>query len=542
MSALAQSVADDVVGNAPFFAPAATDMLDGLLGQYNQAKGRIKQVASFAAGEAAESVLHYFVEGNQSDDRGRRSLALSAKQLFDEAGAIGALNSAYWSKALALTDVLDLMPQARRNEWHKQIMERQCPDFDERTVRATLTELLGMRAKFFGERVDGIFRGLSGEHVTNAPEAFGKRMIIARVLGSYGTVEHSTSGLINDLRCVIAKFMGRGEPSYGNTSPLISSLKARWGEWVEVDGGALRIRLYKKGTAHLEVHPDMAWRLNRTLASLYPLAIPPEFRQRPKKQAKNFEMMKRPLPFPVLEMLASMGPVRTKVNDWPERWSTVPNTLQFYRGIDGEDSPVGREACRVLQALGGTKADRGWVFDYAPGEVINEVVTSGCIPDRVAHQFYPTPPGLAERLVGMAAIGDSHKVLEPSAGMGGLADLLPASRTTCVEIAPLHCKVLAAKGHTVVQGDFIAWADATNESFDRVVMNPPFSDGRWQVHVERAAALLRPGGRLVAIVPAGAPSRAIDTPGLELRWHGPFSNEFAGTSVSVAILEADVKA
>lgn len=75
------------------------------------------------------------------------------------------------------------------------------------------------------------------------------------------------------------------------------------GEWHVVDGGALRIRVYKKGTAHLEVHPDMAWRLNHALAHLYPLAIPAQHRQRPARRAKDFPLMQRLLPFEVLDLI-----------------------------------------------------------------------------------------------------------------------------------------------------------------------------------------------------------------------------------------------
>jgi len=36
------------------------------------------------------------------------------------------------------------------------------------------------------------------------------------------------------------------------------------------------------------------------LASLYPMAIPSEFRTKPKKKAKEFVMMGQPLPFAVV--------------------------------------------------------------------------------------------------------------------------------------------------------------------------------------------------------------------------------------------------
>lgn len=296
--------AEEVIGE--FFAPAATDMISSLVAQYQQGRQRIADVAAYAQGEVFQSVLGYFLTGNATEDRGRVQLSSMAAQLFQEPGAVAQLNAAYWQKALDLTDVYNAMPQDRRSQWNEQIRNPAgvkknrggsgewetppLPDFEEKTVRGTLAGLLNNRAKFLAERVDGIFRALSGEHVTNSPAAFGKRMIIAHVTA------WERVGYINDLRCVIAKFMGRDEPKWDASAPVVTwARRSRRGEWVTLDGGALRLRCYMCGTAHLEVHPDIAWRLNCVLAKLYPAAIPPQFRAKPKKKPKNFVLMGRPL-------------------------------------------------------------------------------------------------------------------------------------------------------------------------------------------------------------------------------------------------------
>jgi hypothetical protein len=351
---------------------------------------------------------------------------------------------------------------------------------------------------------------------------------------SYGSIRHERAGLINDLRCVIAKFMGRDEPKYSTADVLIRELYRCTGQWVAVDGGTLRIRVYKKGTAHLEVHPDMAWRLNQVLANLYPLAIPAEHRARPKKASKDFLMMGRPLPFATLDLLSDgLGGYHTRNQA----------TTKFAFDYKAKEHPAAyKDACVVLAALGGTpNKDGSYEFDYPIEPVLREVIITGCLPDQKAHQFYPTPEKLARIAVDMADIGDEDICGELSAGQGGIADYLPKDRTTCVEISPLHCAVLKAKGFNTIEADFLHWAKTTAQRFDDIVINPPFSENRWKLHTEAAATLVRPRARLVAILPASARGKDF-LQGFSHTWSQVYEKEFAGTSASVAILVADAPA
>lgn len=521
-------VAAEVVDDAApeFFAPVSFDMVDGLISQYQAMRAKLEEIASTINGEMAQA-MQYFFDGNSDPDRGRGTYTV--ERVFRLEGAIANLNGCYWSKALALTDVLDYMPQKRRDEWNESIRKQKTPEFTEETVRSTLSQLLSMRTQFFAERVDGIFRELSGEHVTNAPEGFSKRMIIGWML-SYGSINSSRAGIINDLRCVVAKFMGRDEPKYYASQAMLAEIYHNTGQWNTIDGGAIRIRVYKKGTAHLEVHPDMAWRLNQVLAHMHPMVIPAQFRQKPKKKHKEFQMMGRPLPFAVLELLSNNYSIN-------HRRHRGDKAFRFDYGAD-KNTAAYQEAVRVLIAIGGVmNKDGGFDFDYEYPEVITQIVMTGCIPDQKSHQFYPTPEKVGAEAVEMADIGDADEVLEPSAGQGDLAALLPKERTTCVEISALHCAILKARGFDTVQGDFIEWAK-TAKKFDCVVMNPPFSEGRAQLHVSTASALVKPGGRLVAVLPASMRGKDV-LPGWSLTWSGVYSNEFDGTGVSVVIVRAD---
>lgn len=322
--------------------------------------------------------------------------------------------------------------------------------------------------------------------------------------------------------------------------------RQRAGEWLTLDGGALRVKAFLKGTAHLEIHPDMAWRLNDILAFLHPAAIPAEHRQKPRTKAKSFALQSNLLPFSVLAELSELEIERTtpyQANRWDEPRepiTTNPFNRRFKGYRDG-DKAARAEAEKVLMSLGGVKKNINaltwYEFDYDPTTAIQDIQLSGALPDQKTHQFYPMPGVLASLLLDEVAIQEGDKCLEPSAGMGGLADLMPMVQTTCVEISPLHCRVLEAKGFSVIEGDFLQWAQETRERFDVVVMNPPYSEGRALAHLNAAAELVKPGGRLAAILPAGLLFKDV-LKNWSCSWSGIHKDMFAGTGVSVVRLVA----
>src|SRR6185312_1862160 len=287
-----------------------------------------------------------------------------------------------------------------------------------------------------------------------------------------------------------------------------------------LDGGALRLRVYKKATAHLEIHPDMAWRLNAILHTLYPHALPPDVRRKPEKPSKVFKMIGRPLPFAVLSVLRDTRQTGNELS--------LPYLSDVNKNIMAE-------AIRTLEYIGGVHEKNVVRFDYDPRYVLRDIVTSGCVPDQKAHQYYPTPENVALAAVALADIGPDDLCLEPSAGQGGLADYMPKAHTACIEISALHCEILKAKGHNVTQADFLAWATIPKKpQFDRVILNPPYSEGRWLAHLQAAASVLAPGGRVVCILPASQRGKDL-IPGLAYEWSPVFANQFDGTSIDVAI-------
>lgn len=257
--------------------------LDALVAEYRQSKAEIERIAAYVA-DKKDNVMKYFFGGLFVT---HRRMDFTAEQLFDGKAAIASLDASFWDRALKLTDVLDVMPAAMRNAWCEQIRHHQTPAFDTDTVRATLQTLVLNRKEFFADRVEGVFLNLSDAHLTNCPEGFYRRMVIRHVLDGWRQVSRDRVSYLHDLRCVIARFSGRPNPTYQETYAAVDGIhtERRYGIWHDFDGG-FRLRLHKVGTAHLEVSPDMADKLNGVLAWRNPHAIPASFRKARKSHGR----------------------------------------------------------------------------------------------------------------------------------------------------------------------------------------------------------------------------------------------------------------
>lgn len=128
---------------------------------------------------------------------------------------------------------------------------------------------------------------------------------------------------------------------------------------------------------------------------------------------------------------------------------------------------------------------------------------------KVGFDFFPTPKNTAEQMVEIADIKTGMDVLEPSAGNGNIAevirDLVVGANIDVIEISGDLRDILEAKGFNVVAHDFL---DYNEKKYDRIVMNPPFSNSNDIIHLRHAYELLKPNGVVVAIIGAGAFQRS----------------------------------
>ncbi|NRQ31222.1 DUF3560 domain-containing protein [Nonomuraea sp. NN258] len=126
-------------------------------------------------------------------------------------------------------------------------------------------------------------------------------------------------------------------------------------------------------------------------------------------------------------------------------------------------------------------------------------------------EAFVSPSTVVDRLLGLAEIEPGMTVLEPSAGTGNiaLAAVVLGAVVDCVEIDNGLANVLVERVpgvNCVRRQDFLDLEQVEQveqESYDRIVMNPPFSGGKDILHVRHALRFLNPGGRLVAVMAAG---------------------------------------
>lgn len=159
-------------------------------------------------------------------------------------------------------------------------------------------------------------------------------------------------------------------------------------------------------------------------------------------------------------------------------------------------------------------------------------------------QYYPTPQAVVDRVIGELYDLNGKRVLEPSCGDGRFMDALrkAGAKPYGIEVDAGRMAQCRAKGHDVLLANFLETVPTAD--FDMVVMNPPFYGKHYAKHVRHAFKYLRPGGTLVAILPATAryDHGLLDDLGERRRYDGPWSDlpvgafSESGTNINTTVL------
>ncbi|EBC2960934.1 DUF4942 domain-containing protein [Salmonella enterica subsp. enterica serovar Oranienburg] len=515
----------------------------------------MNQVHDFVYGDERHNMINRLLRLNHRPDDERTRFNRPCIDKVDLEWVKQNIWAEYWKKVTDMTNVLLIMPASRRGEWREQFIEGKqettktdrtgyqmrvkefvgVPEFKAETVIPTMLNLLNDRHKYLSERVYGLFKALSPAHKTNKTNGFSERLIIANCISEFWrdsvSVNYRKEDYIDDLRVMLHFFAHKEFITINRTTEMLSAAyranDCQTGDWMNVDGNMMRVKMFKNGNVHFEIHPDVAWKLNEVLAYSMPAAIPAPYRTAPKTRApKEFGLIQKTI----------SEPVRTALRDG--RFSKDNGDWYFF------DSKLQKtqsdELERTLTFIGGVQENKHWRFPYEVGHTLNTIVATGLIPDAKSHQFYPTPRIIAEYVARAIELQPGETLLEPEAGRGDLLAYVETRQEdiTCIEVSPLFAEILRGKGYVnTVCCDFMKWSDDNaGYMFDKIVMNPPYSLGRHKEHTMAALGHLKVGGRLVAVLPGDTPVLNWLTLDNYVYSKGKsFTDEFEDTGITVSV-------
>lgn len=162
------------------------------------------------------------------------------------------------------------------------------------------------------------------------------------------------------------------------------------------------------------------------------------------------------------------------------------------------------EVAKSLNLIGGKWKGgkvQGFVFLTDPTELLNEIANGGDRNLKKEFQFFGTPAPLADYLVELAEVDNSHSILEPSAGQGAIIRAINAVcdvTVDCYELMELNRIVLRDSGLNfyLIGANFL---NHNRKKYDRIIANPPFTKNQDIDHILDMWEYLNDGGRLVSI-------------------------------------------
>lgn len=161
---------------------------------------------------------------------------------------------------------------------------------------------------------------------------------------------------------------------------------------------------------------------------------------------------------------------------------------------------------KALTAMGGkwNRKAGGHVFTFDPRPSVDGLLENGSLTVE-RDGFFETPRAVVEKMLEFVPVSVGDVVLEPSAGMGAIAEILRerGARVICIEKNKQRCDHLVSKHFETYNADFLSYVPNGGE-FKAVVMNPPFEELQDVDHVQHAYDLLADGGKMVSVMAESA--------------------------------------
>ena len=154
---------------------------------------------------------------------------------------------------------------------------------------------------------------------------------------------------------------------------------------------------------------------------------------------------------------------------------------------------------KVLASIKGkwNRSAKAHIFPECPDVIIENILQTGEYTDeKKKYQFFETPEWLAKKLIEMADIQYGEIMLEPSAGQGRIASLMPGC--DCIELNPDNSRYLTDNEHRVIWDDFMDFE--APRDYDVIVANPPFTKQQDIDHVNKMMDIAK--RRVVSVMSA----------------------------------------
>lgn len=445
--------------------------------------------------------------------------------------ATNKLRSLYWRDLYVKSNIDHIISSKRKDEINKSLdvtTNNNLPDFTHENVMGTLKEWYSSLYDLFVEKVDHCFRKLSNIHKTNKSFGFSKKLIYHNMTCNLGMLKWEGVELIHDLRSCIFTLLGFPVKTRNSTRALLDTVQTH-GIWHEFDGGAFRIKIHLIGTAHIEVDPYIAIKLNECLAKLYPNAIPEKFRT-VTKEIKEFKYHDNYIPDDVIYSLGEHFKKSRRNRD---------GIIDKFYAYDARAKEINSEIKDIFKQIGlHDENQKEYIFKYDVRPIISSIIRTGHMPNYKSYQFYPTPQSIVDHLEQAVKDNENYDsnttLLEPSAGIGNIADAFKDAKISCIEICNLNKEILNVKNHNVISTDFLK--TKPDKLYDFVVMNPPYSEGRLKLHVEHALKFINDTGKIYAVVPTGSLNK-VTFPGYLTNVYKNFNSEFDNTQIQTSIIE-----
>ena len=164
--------------------------------------------------------------------------------------------------------------------------------------------------------------------------------------------------------------------------------------------------------------------------------------------------------------------------------------------FDDDKTAVRQKAKQEYDSTGGYLI--GLPLEYRTNMLANKSMNS----DK-AWEFYPTPYDIVDKMIENADIKPGMRILEPSGGKGNILDKLyqkfgDSVILETVELNPTNRMILKLKGYKLIGSDFLELEPTP--VYDRILMNPPFTDFNDIAHVRHAVKFLNSFGQVYSIV------------------------------------------